>query len=78
MSHYYTKEQETPFHITKIHAVLNGKEYEFFTAPGVFSKDKVDFGHKSLQTPSGRLSKNTKPSGLIFSLFFRRRHCRSQ
>ncbi|HLC22740.1 MAG TPA: methyltransferase [Candidatus Nanoarchaeia archaeon] len=48
MSHYYTKEQETPFHITKIHAVLNGKEYEFFTAPGVFSKDKVDFGTKLL------------------------------
>lgn len=48
MSHYFSKEQETPFTVTKFHTVLRGKEYSFFTAPGVFSKDKVDFGTRIL------------------------------
>ncbi len=48
MSHYYSKKQESSFEPKKIRGVIRGKSYEFYTAKGVFSKDKVDFGTKLL------------------------------
>lgn len=44
MSHYYSEQQESPLALKKIHAVLRGKHFSFFTGSGVFSKDKVDYG----------------------------------
>ena len=44
MSHYYSQVQESDLALKKIHAVLRGKRFSFFTGSGVFSKDKVDYG----------------------------------
>jgi len=44
MEHYFSKKQESPFVIKKIKAKVFDSELEFNTAPGVFSKDKPDFG----------------------------------
>jgi 16S rRNA G1207 methylase RsmC len=42
MTHYYSEKQETKFILRKIKARLRDKDFEFFTAPGVFSGKKVD------------------------------------
>ncbi len=44
MVHYYDKVQDSPFRPEKIRAVLRNKEFEFYTAGGVFSPKRVDPG----------------------------------
>jgi len=42
--HYYSAKQTSRFDVRKISAVLKGEKFEFYTSPGVFSKDKIDNG----------------------------------
>ncbi|MEM4336791.1 MAG: methyltransferase [Candidatus Woesearchaeota archaeon] len=42
--HYYSSKQNSIFKLKKISAFLLGSKFEFFTAPGVFSKNKIDNG----------------------------------
>jgi 16S rRNA (guanine1207-N2)-methyltransferase len=42
MAHYYSENQESKFVLKKIKASLRGRDFEFFTAPGIFSGKKVD------------------------------------
>jgi 16S rRNA (guanine1207-N2)-methyltransferase len=42
--HYYSAKQTSKFDIKTIKAVLLGKNFEFFVAPGVFSRHKIDDG----------------------------------
>ncbi len=44
MAHYYEDNRETAQQIKQINHVIAGRNMQFFTAKGVFSKDKVDFG----------------------------------
>lgn len=44
MEHYYSQEQASPLNIKKISQKISGKNFEFFTASGIFSKDKIDTG----------------------------------
>ena len=44
MEHYYSKEQKSPLRLRKISQRINGKEFEFYTSSGIFSKGKVDKG----------------------------------
>ena len=44
MEHYYSKEQKSPLNLKKIIQRISGREFEFYTASGIFSKDKVDKG----------------------------------
>jgi len=48
MSHYYSEEQESEFRVIKIKDNIRSFDLEFFSAPGVFSKKKIDFGTKLL------------------------------
>ncbi|MAG77795.1 16S rRNA methyltransferase [archaeon] len=48
MSHYFSEKQESELKLKKIKEILNNREYEFYTASGVFSKKKLDFGTKVL------------------------------
>ena len=42
MPHYFDKKQESTFNPEKIHVHLLGRELEFYTASGVFSKEGLD------------------------------------
>ena len=42
--HYFSKTPVAPLKIYKIKTVLKGINFEFLTAPGVFSYKKVDKG----------------------------------
>jgi len=44
MEHYYSEEQKSPLNIKKIAASIIGKDFEFYTASGVFSKSRIDMG----------------------------------
>ena len=44
MEHYYSENPTSEFRIKKISQNINGVKFEFFTASGVFSKDKIDMG----------------------------------
>lgn len=44
MEHYYSREQKSESNIKKISQRINGMIFEFYTASGIFSKDKVDKG----------------------------------
>jgi len=44
MNHYYSKKQDSKLKLKKISAVIRNKKLEFYTASGVFSKDKIDNG----------------------------------
>src|SRR3989344_7211421 len=44
MEHYYSEKQESAAKIKKISQKIRGILLEFYTASGVFSKDKVDRG----------------------------------
>ncbi len=44
MAHYYDDNRETVFNTRQINHVIAGRSMQFYTADGVFSKDKVDFG----------------------------------
>ncbi|MBI5797378.1 class I SAM-dependent methyltransferase [Candidatus Woesearchaeota archaeon] len=48
MSHYYSQKQDSAFAPVKIQALIGKKEYHFFSASGVFSKSKIDYGTKLL------------------------------
>ncbi len=42
--HYYSEEQKSSPNIKKINQKIKGINFEFYTASGVFSKDKIDNG----------------------------------
>ena len=44
MEHYYSENQNSEFKIKKINQQINGVVFEFYTAPGVFSRGHVDTG----------------------------------
>lgn len=48
MSHYFSEAQDSEFNPIQIKEIINNKEYTLFTAKGIFSKDKIDFGTKVL------------------------------
>ncbi len=48
MEHYFSEKQTSPFKLKIITTFLRGKRFSFYTAPGVFSKSKVDDGTRFL------------------------------
>jgi len=44
MEHYYYAKQKSSLKIKKIKQKIRGREFELFTASGVFSKEKIDRG----------------------------------
>ena len=44
MEHYYSAEQKSELNIKKIRQKIRNKSFEFYTASGVFSKEKIDKG----------------------------------
>ena len=48
MSHYFSKRQETEFRLKQIEDCVRGINVKLFTAPGVFSKKKIDNGSRLL------------------------------
>ena len=48
MEHYYSEEQASELKIKKIIQNIKGAAFEFYTSPGVFSKDKIDRGTLAL------------------------------
>tara|TARA_Y100000310_G_C20577600_1_gene761230 strand:+ start:327 stop:893 length:567 start_codon:yes stop_codon:yes gene_type:complete len=48
MVHYYDKKQDSKFELKEFDCVINKKNYTFYSAPGVFSAKKLDFGTKVL------------------------------
>ena len=48
MSHYYSEKQDTKFVSKLINIKLKETQFELYSAPGVFSKDKLDNGTKLL------------------------------
>ncbi len=48
VEHYYSEKQTSPFNKKKISFVFKNKKFTFYTAPGVFSKTRVDPGTRFL------------------------------
>lgn len=48
MVHYYSPEQKGPLRLKKIKARVLGNTFDFYTAGGVFSKDRLDKGTEIL------------------------------
>ena len=48
MEHYYSEEQRSQLNLKKISQEISGYGFEFYTAPGVFSKEGVDKGTLAL------------------------------
>lgn len=48
LEHYFTNNENLKSEIKEINYVFDNKEFIFLSDNGVFSKDKVDFGSKSL------------------------------
>ncbi|HLC61325.1 MAG TPA: methyltransferase [Candidatus Nanoarchaeia archaeon] len=48
MEHYYSEEQTSELKIKKIGQNIKGTAFEFYTASGIFSKDKIDRGTLAL------------------------------
>ena len=44
MEHYYSEQQKSLLKLKKIKQKINGKEFEFYSSSGVFSKEKIDKG----------------------------------
>ncbi|MBI2652996.1 class I SAM-dependent methyltransferase [Candidatus Woesearchaeota archaeon] len=44
MEHYYSREQKSLLNIKKIRQKIKNIGFEFYTASGVFSKDRIDLG----------------------------------
>lgn len=44
MEHYYSEHQESPLKVNKIKQKIKGTDFWFYTASGIFSKDKIDKG----------------------------------
>ncbi|MEM3578260.1 MAG: methyltransferase [Candidatus Bathyarchaeia archaeon] len=47
-SHYFTAEQRSKIKLGLVRTYLRGKQFEFLTASGVFSKKRVDLGTRLL------------------------------
>lgn len=47
-SHYYSRDPSSLYHAKKIRVTLRGHYFELYTASGVFSRDHIDPGTKSL------------------------------
>ncbi|MCP4762283.1 MAG: methyltransferase [archaeon] len=48
IDHYFSKNPSSEYKEYKIHAILRNREFNFFTAKGVFSPKNVDLGTKIL------------------------------
>lgn len=48
MEHYYTNKPNSKSNEKKISSYISNKKYDFYTDNGVFSKDGVDFGTKTM------------------------------
>ena len=48
MEHYYSENQKSEMNIKKIRQKIRGIDFKFYTASGVFSKDKIDKGTLAL------------------------------
>src|SRR3989338_7421562 len=48
MEHYYSEEPTSELKIKKIIQIINVAKFEFFSASGIFSKDKIDAGTLAL------------------------------
>ena len=48
MTHYYSKKQTSSISLKKIKIQLKNREFELYSASGIFSKDKLDKGTKLL------------------------------
>jgi 16S rRNA (guanine1207-N2)-methyltransferase len=59
MEHYYSKNQQSELSLRKIAQKIRGKNFEFYTASGVFSKERVDKGTLIL-AESMIIGKNSK------------------
>ena len=44
MEHYFSENQSSPFNVKKISFSFAGRKFYFYTAPGVFSRTRVDKG----------------------------------
>ena len=44
MEHYYSEQQKSLLNLKKIRQKIKGQEFEFYTASGIFSKNKIDKG----------------------------------
>ena len=44
MEHYYSEQQKSSLNVKKIRQKIKNVEFEFYTASGIFSKDKIDKG----------------------------------
>ena len=44
MEHYYSEQQKSLLNLKKIRQKVKGQEFEFYTASGVFSKERIDKG----------------------------------
>ncbi|MBI2656611.1 class I SAM-dependent methyltransferase [Candidatus Woesearchaeota archaeon] len=44
MEHYYSEQQKSLLSIKKIRQKIKGQEFEFYTASGIFSKERIDKG----------------------------------
>ena len=42
--HYYSKQINSPLDIKKISQKISGTDFDFYTASGIFSKDRIDKG----------------------------------
>ena len=59
MEHYYSERQKSPLNLKKIRQKINGREFEFYTAAGIFSRNKIDMGTLVL-TENIAIGKNSK------------------
>lgn len=50
MEHYYSEKQSSPPNLSVINININNDSFRLFTAPGLFSKDKVDIATRLLIT----------------------------
>jgi 16S rRNA (guanine1207-N2)-methyltransferase len=48
MNHYYSEKQTSEFKLSKINDIVRKIDIELFTAPGVFSTKKIDYGTRLL------------------------------
>jgi len=59
MGHYYSEQQKSLLNLKKISQRIKGQEFEFYTASGIFSKERIDKGTLIL-AESMVVSKNQK------------------
>ena len=59
MEHYYSENQKSELNIKKIVQKIRGTDFDFYTASGVFSKEKIDKGTLAL-AENMSIKKNSK------------------